>query len=76
MILKMVWSNQHVNYSMYGYRRAKSSDTSGWGENIKLQARSQSADWKLNITYEYTARDTPQQNHLAEVGFALLANKA
>jgi hypothetical protein len=28
----------------------------------------------LNITYEFTARDTPQQNHLAELGFAHLAN--
>jgi hypothetical protein len=45
------------------------------GENGKLQARAQSSDWKLNITCEYTARDTPQQNHLAELGFASLANK-
>jgi hypothetical protein len=30
------------------------------GENKLLQQRSQSADWKLNITYEFTARDTPQ----------------
>jgi hypothetical protein len=28
----------------------------------------------LNITYDFTARDTPQQNHLAELGFTLLAN--
>jgi hypothetical protein len=39
-----------------------------------LQQRSQSADWKLNIKFEFTARDTPQQNHLAELGFAHLAN--
>jgi hypothetical protein len=38
-----------------------------------LQQRSQSADWKLNVTFEFTARDTPQQNHLAELGFAHLA---
>jgi hypothetical protein len=44
------------------------------GENKLLQQRSQSADWKLNITYKFTARDTPQQNHLAELGFAHLAN--
>jgi hypothetical protein len=44
------------------------------GENKLLQQRSQSADWKLNITYEFTVRDTPQQNHLAELGFAHLAN--
>jgi hypothetical protein len=34
------------------------------GENIGLQKRSDSADWKLNIKFEYTAADTPQQNHL------------
>jgi hypothetical protein len=28
----------------------------------------------LNITYEFMARDTPHQNHLAELGFAHLAN--
>jgi hypothetical protein len=44
------------------------------GENQLLQQRTQSADWKLNVTYEFTARDTPQQNHLAELGFAHLAN--
>jgi hypothetical protein len=44
------------------------------GENKLLQQRSQSADWKLNITYEFTARESPQQNHLAELGFTHLAN--
>ena len=37
------------------------------GENRKFQSRSASADWKLNLEFEYTARDTPQQNHLAEL---------
>jgi hypothetical protein len=45
------------------------------GENKKLQERSDSSDWKLNIEFEYTARDTPQQNHLAELGFAIIANR-
>ena len=46
------------------------------GENVKLQKRCASADWKLgDIDFEYTARDTPQQNHLAELGFAVLANR-
>jgi hypothetical protein len=49
-------------------------DTKNGRENKLLQQRSQSADWKLNITYEFTARDMPQQNHLAELGFAHLAN--
>jgi hypothetical protein len=44
------------------------------GENKLLQQRLQSADWKLNIKFEFMARDTPQQNHLAELGFAHLAN--
>lgn len=30
---------------------------------------------KLNLTFEITARDTPQQNHLVELGFATLANR-
>ena len=29
-----------------------------------------------NSQFEYTARDTPQQNHLAELGFAVLSNRA
>ena len=33
-----------------------------------------SADWKLNIKAEYTARDTPQQNSLAESAFRILWN--
>jgi hypothetical protein len=45
------------------------------GENKKLKTRSDSADWKLKITFEFTARDTPQQNHLAELAFAALANR-
>lgn len=45
------------------------------GENKGLQSRSISSDWKLNIEYEFTASDTPQQNHLAELGFAVLANR-
>jgi hypothetical protein len=28
------------------------------GENKKLKTRSDSADWKLNIDYEFTSRDT------------------
>ena len=43
------------------------------GENKALQERADSADWKLNINWEYTARDTPQQNSLAELTFILLA---
>jgi hypothetical protein len=45
------------------------------GENLLLQQRCESADWKFNIKCEFTAAMTPQQNHLAELGFAILANR-
>ena len=45
------------------------------GENIALKKRSESAEWKLNIEFEFTARDTPQQNSLVEVGFATIGNR-
>ena len=44
------------------------------GENKLLQKRCESSNWKFDIKYEYTARDTLQQNSLAEVGFATIAN--
>jgi hypothetical protein len=40
-----------------------------------LQQRCESVEWKLDIEFEFTARDTPQQNHLAELGFAVLVNR-
>ena len=40
------------------------------GENKLLQTRCASKDWKMNFEFEFIARDTPQQNSLAEVGFA------
>lgn len=40
-----------------------------------LQKRCQSKDWKLGIEFEFTARATPQQNSLAEVSFATIANR-
>jgi hypothetical protein len=46
------------------------------GENKLLQSQSDSAAWNLGIKYKYTARDTPQQNHLAELAFATIINKA
>ena len=47
----------------------------GAGENMKLQQRAESANWKLNLSYEVTARNTPQKNHLAEIGFTVLGNQ-
>ena len=45
------------------------------GENKLLAQRSEQADWKLNIAFEFTGRATPQQNSRAEVGIATIANK-
>ena len=44
------------------------------GKNVTLQKRSYISDWKLGIDYEITARNTPQQNHLADLAFSHLAN--
>jgi hypothetical protein len=49
---------------------AKYSRMHNAGENIALHDRSDSSDWKLGIKFKNTARNTPQQNHLAEQGFA------
>ena len=45
------------------------------GENKKLEERMNGASWKLDIDAEYTAASTPQQNHLAELSFHILANR-
>ena len=45
------------------------------GENVSLENRCKSAAWKLDVEFEYTARDTPQQNSMVEVGFATLGNR-
>ena len=45
------------------------------GENLKLEARMNGANWKLDIEPEYTAVNTPQQNHLAELSFHIIANR-
>lgn len=46
------------------------------GENLLLQKRAESKDWKLGLEYEFTARDTPQQNALAEIGFSVIGSRA
>ena len=45
------------------------------GENKALEERLNGAQWKLNVEAEYTAANTPQQNHLAEISFHVLANR-
>jgi hypothetical protein len=37
------------------------------GADKKLKESSKSANWKLDIKYEFMAQDTPQQNHLAQL---------
>ena len=46
------------------------------GENLALQTTCVTKDWKLNIEFEFTARDTPQHNYLVERGFPVIAAKA
>ena len=45
------------------------------GENKLLAQRADSDAWKLHLNIEWTARATPQQNSLAEVGFATIASR-
>jgi hypothetical protein len=35
----------------------------------------QGSDWKIPVQFEFTGRDTPQQNHLAEVAFSTIAGR-
>ena len=42
------------------------------GENFLLDQTANGRAWKLGIVFEYTGRDTPQRNSLAEVGFATI----
>ena len=44
------------------------------GENIAFEKRLKSESWKNQVEIEYRARDTPQQNSLAEVVSYALAN--
>jgi hypothetical protein len=34
-----------------------------------------SSDWKMGIKFEYTGRDSPQRNSLAEVAFHTIASQ-
>ena len=48
------------------------------GENLKLEKRAMSIDWASlqPLEFEFTSRDTPQHNNLAELAFLYLAGKA
>jgi hypothetical protein len=45
------------------------------GENKKLKSRAESVDWKFDTKFEFTVRVTPQQNHYAELGLTVIANR-
>jgi len=45
------------------------------GENKALQKRLKSSSWKMQPKFEFTGRNTPQRNHLAEISFHVLANR-
>ena len=45
------------------------------GENKKLVTLAHSKEWKLETTFENTARKTPQQNSYAELAFTVIAAK-
>lgn len=46
------------------------------GENIKLEKIANGKGWKLNLTFEYTGKETPQRNHLVELGFATISGRS
>ena len=46
------------------------------GENNTLEKRLKSSDWKMgDIQFEYTSRNTPQQNSRVEKGFETIVNR-
>ena len=47
----------------------------GAGENVSLRDAANGEKWQLGLKFEFTPRDTPQQNHLVELGFASVGNK-
>ena len=46
------------------------------GENKEFEKIANGHKWKLNLSFEYTGRATPQRNHLAELGFAIILPRA
>ena len=61
------WKQTNKPVKMFGQNNAE--------ESKKLQARNHAA-WKSNMQFEYTAKDKPKQNHLAELGFTtIVTNK-
>ena len=44
------------------------------GKYASLKEHCGTADWELVIQFKFTARDTPQHNHLAEASFPTLCS--
>jgi hypothetical protein len=44
-------------------------------KNQGLKTRLQSFKWKIPIKFEFTGRNIPQRNHLAEVALAMIASR-
>ena len=44
-------------------------------ENKKLQKCCSSSDWTLDVYFEYTAKETPEQKSLSETAFTTIAAK-
>ena len=44
------------------------------GKKTLFEKQSNSSEWKLSLDFEYTTRDTPQQNSLAGVIFVMIGN--
>ena len=70
MTPKMLWFNQPVNGLA-----VKAVRCDNGGENILLQKRMKSADWKFGTKFQFTARATPQQNSKAEKAFDTITGR-
>ncbi len=57
----------NVTPSVHQSGKAVKFLTITWIINTLLQARAQSKVWKLGIKFEFTRKDTPQRNDLAEL---------
>jgi hypothetical protein len=45
------------------------------GENVNLHKTSNSKDYKMNLQFEFTARNAPQENHISDLGFPVLIDR-
>ncbi len=71
---------EHVCARMQQWKQEKKSVKTirmdNGGENKKLVKMLNGSSWKMYPTIEYTARDTPQHNYLAEIGFATIYGRS